>query len=78
LILVGGRIEVTRRTLATTFPQVTMTSGDGSKRTITLNQTSPGLGLGVIERIIPLNRVLEPAHKPKIMPFCSRNKIEAR
>jgi hypothetical protein len=47
--LVGGRIEVTRRTLATTFPPVTMTSPDGSTRTITLNQTSPGLGLGVID-----------------------------
>jgi len=46
---VGGRIEVTRRTLATTFPQVTMTSPDGSTKTITLNQTSPGLGLGVID-----------------------------
>ena len=46
---VGGRIEVTRRTLATTFPQVTMTSPDGSTRIITLNQTSPGLGLGVID-----------------------------
>ncbi len=46
---VGGRIEVTRRTLATTFPPVTMTSPDGSTHTITLNQTSPGLGLGVID-----------------------------
>jgi hypothetical protein len=46
---VGGRIEVTRRTLATTFPQVTMTSPDGSARMLTLNQTSPGLGLGVID-----------------------------
>jgi hypothetical protein len=49
LISVGGRIEVTRRTLATSFPQVTMTSPDGSTKTITLNQTSPGLGLGVID-----------------------------
>jgi hypothetical protein len=46
---VGGRIEVTRRTLATTFPPVTMTSPDGSTRTIDLKQTSPGLGLGVID-----------------------------
>ena len=46
---VGGRIEVTRRTLATTFPPVTMTSPDGSTKTITLNQTSPGLGQGVID-----------------------------
>jgi hypothetical protein len=46
LILAGGRIEVTRRTVATTFPPVTMTSPDGGTRTITLNQTSPGLGLG--------------------------------
>jgi hypothetical protein len=49
LILVGGRIEVPRRTLAATFPPVTMTSPDGSTRTITLNQTSPGLGLGAID-----------------------------
>ena len=33
---------MTRRTLATTFPPVTMTSPDGSTRTLTLNQTSPG------------------------------------
>src|SRR5215475_310767 len=46
---VGGRIEVTRRTLATTFPQVTMTAPDGSTKTIELRQTSPGLGLGVID-----------------------------
>src|SRR6267142_2001831 len=45
---VGGRIEVTRRTLAATFPQVTMTAPDGSTKTIDLRQTSPGLGLGVI------------------------------
>jgi hypothetical protein len=47
LILAVGRIEVTRRTLATSFPQVTMTSPDGSTRTITLNQ--PRLALGVID-----------------------------
>jgi hypothetical protein len=47
LILVGGHIEGTRRTLATSFPPVTMTSPDGSTRTITLNQA--GLGLGVID-----------------------------
>ncbi len=46
---VGGRIEVQRRTLADTFPQVTMTSPDGGTRTIDLRQTSPGLGLGVTE-----------------------------
>ena len=42
--LSGGRIDVMRRTLATTFPPVTMTmtSPDGSTRTLTLNQTSPG------------------------------------
>src|SRR5215468_1123308 len=45
----GGRIEVTRRTLATSFPQVTMTAPDGSTKTIELRQTSPGLGLGVID-----------------------------
>ncbi|MGD9882638.1 MAG: hypothetical protein AB7U95_21210, partial [Reyranella sp.] len=46
---VGGRIEVTRRTLATTFPPVTMTAPDGSIRTLALNQASPGLGLAVVE-----------------------------
>jgi hypothetical protein len=46
---VGGRIEVTRRTLATTFPTVTMTSPDGSTRSLTLNQASPGLGLAVVD-----------------------------
>ncbi|MBV8188602.1 MAG: hypothetical protein JO339_15280 [Alphaproteobacteria bacterium] len=46
---VGGRIEVTRRTLATTFPVVTMTAPDGSTRKIELRQASPGLGLGVID-----------------------------
>lgn len=46
---VGGRIEVTRRTLATTFPSVTMTSPDGSTRTLSLRQTAPGLGLGVVD-----------------------------
>ena len=46
---VGGRIEVTRRTLATTFPQVTMTSPDGSTRTLSLRQTAPGLGLSVVD-----------------------------
>ena len=45
----GGRIEVTRRTLATSFPHVTMTSPDGSTRTIDLKQTSTGLRLGVID-----------------------------
>jgi hypothetical protein len=43
--LVGSRIEVTRRTLATTFPPMTMTSPGGSTHTLTLNQTSPGLGV---------------------------------
>ena len=46
---VGGRIEVTRRTLAATFPQVKMTAPDGSTRTIDLRQASPGLGVGVID-----------------------------
>ncbi|TAJ41872.1 MAG: hypothetical protein EPO55_04070 [Reyranella sp.] len=51
---VGGRIEVTRRTLATTFPPVTMTSPGtasegGSTRTLSLRQTAPGLGLGVVD-----------------------------
>lgn len=46
---VGGRIEVTRRTLATTFPQVTMTSPDGGTRTLPLRQTAPGLGVGIVD-----------------------------
>ena len=45
----GGRIEVTRRTLATTFPPVTMTSPDGTTRKLDLRQTAPGLGLGVVD-----------------------------
>jgi hypothetical protein len=35
--------------LATTFQPVTMTLPDGSTHTITLNQTSPRLGLSVID-----------------------------
>ena len=51
---VGGRIEVTRRTLATTFPQVTMTAPGtpptgGATRTLDLRQIAPGLGLAVID-----------------------------
>ena len=43
---VGGRIEVTRRTLATTFPPVTMTSPDGSTRTIDAEPDQPRPGPG--------------------------------
>ncbi len=51
---VGGRIEVTRRTLATTFPQVTMTAPGtpptgGATRTLDLRQAAPGLGLAVVD-----------------------------
>jgi hypothetical protein len=51
---VGGRIEVSRRTLATTFPQVTMTSpgsppNGGATRTLDLRQTAPGLGTAVVD-----------------------------
>jgi hypothetical protein len=46
---VGGRIEVTRRTLATSFPQVTMTSPGGAKRTLDLRESAPGLGLAVVD-----------------------------
>jgi hypothetical protein len=46
---VGGRIEVRRRTLATTFPPVTMTSPDGSKRTLEPRQTAPGLGIAIVD-----------------------------
>jgi hypothetical protein len=55
---VGGRIEVTRRTLATSFPQVKMT-GPGTprpgqpntagERTLDLKQIAPGLGQAVID-----------------------------
>lgn len=46
---VGGRIEITRRTLAATFPQVTMTSPGGATRTLDLRQTTPGLGMAVVD-----------------------------
>ena len=46
---IGGRIEISRRTLATTFPQVTMTSPDGATRTLDLRQTAPGLGVAVVD-----------------------------
>jgi hypothetical protein len=49
LILVGSRIQVTRRTLAMSVPQVTMKSPEGSMRTIDLKQTSRGRSLGVID-----------------------------
>ncbi len=55
---VGGRIEVTRRTLATSFPQVTMTApgtplpnqpgGGGATSTLELRQIAPGLGQAVV------------------------------
>ena len=45
---VGGRIEVTRRTLATTFPPVTMTSpGRQHAHARRCKPDRPGLGLGV-------------------------------
>jgi hypothetical protein len=56
---VGGRIEVSRRTLATTFPKVTMTApgtgsgtgpeGGGTTRVLELTQTAPGLGVAVVD-----------------------------
>jgi hypothetical protein len=51
---VGGHIEVTRRTLATTFPDVTMTApgtppAGGAKSTLKLSQIEPGLGHVVID-----------------------------
>jgi hypothetical protein len=50
---VGGRIEVTRRTLATSFPQVTMTAPGtpptgGATGTLELRQIAPGLGQAVV------------------------------
>jgi hypothetical protein len=51
---VGGRIEVSRRTLATTFPKVTMTAPGtgpegGATRVLELSQTAPGLGVAVVD-----------------------------
>lgn len=55
---VGGRIEITRRTLATTFPPVTMTSpgtptpnqpAAGATRTLELRQIAPGLGQAIVD-----------------------------
>lgn len=51
---IGGRIEVTRRTLATTFPQVTMTAPGtpptgGATRTLELRQIAPGLGQAIVD-----------------------------
>ncbi len=55
---VGGRIEITRRTLSTTFPQVTMTSpgtpapnqpNAGATRTLELRQIAPGLGQAIVD-----------------------------
>ena len=50
---VGGRIEVTRRTLATSFPPVTMTAPGtppigGATSTLELRQIAPGLGQAVV------------------------------
>jgi hypothetical protein len=50
---VGGRIEVTRRTLATSFPPVTMTApgtppNGGATSTLELRQVAPGLGQAVV------------------------------
>ncbi|WP_428669002.1 hypothetical protein [Reyranella sp.] len=55
---VGGRIEITRRTLSTTFPQVTMTPpgtpapnqpNAGATRTLELRQIAPGLGQAIVD-----------------------------
>jgi hypothetical protein len=51
---VGGRIEITRRTLATTFPKVTMTApgtapNGGAARTLDFQQIAPGLGRVVVD-----------------------------
>jgi hypothetical protein len=51
---VGGHIEITRRTLATTFPAVTMTSpgtppAGGATRSLNLQETAPGLGRVVVD-----------------------------
>jgi hypothetical protein len=55
---VGSRIEVTRRTLSATFPQVTMTApgtpnpnqpNAGATRTLDLRQIAPGLGQAIVD-----------------------------
>jgi len=51
---VGSRIEVTRRTLATTFPEVTMTMPGtpptgGATRKLELRQIAPGLGQAIVD-----------------------------
>jgi hypothetical protein len=51
---VGGHIEITRRTLATTFPAVTMTApgappAGGATRSLNLQETAPGLGRVVVD-----------------------------
>ncbi len=51
---VGGRIEVTRRTLSNSFPQVAMTTpgtppNGGETRTLELRQAAPGLGVAVVD-----------------------------
>ena len=46
---VGGRIEVSRRTLATTFGPVTMTAPGGETRTLQPRQTAPGLGIAIVD-----------------------------
>lgn len=55
---VGGRIEITRRTLSTSFPEVTMTSPGtptpsqpdaGATRTLELRQIAPGLGQAIVD-----------------------------
>lgn len=51
---VGGRIEVTRRTLANSFPPVAMTNpgtppNGGETRTLELKQSAPGLGVAIVD-----------------------------
>jgi hypothetical protein len=55
---VGGRIEIARRTLATTFPSVTMTSpgtptpnqpAAGATRKLEFRQIAPGLGQAIVD-----------------------------
>lgn len=50
----GGHIEITRRTLATSFPTVTMTNpgtppAGGATRQLKFNEVSPGLGRVVVD-----------------------------
>jgi len=45
---VGGRIEITRRTLAENFKPITMTAPDGQQRKLDPQQVAPGRGVATV------------------------------